>query len=187
MNDESLKDLLQQADVCSTLPDMDAKKLAASVRHKCRRQQQIRRSVITACTTIVITAMFYGGHVYQARQKQQQIARMQRQIQQLTQQTEAALQLIDEMLIQQNQRDKLAALNRQLAVYTNSSGSVQSEVNEAASVLMFQADQLIKQTARKEAAIKSYRRIIEYFPQTRAAQTARQRLQQIQPTQTNSI
>jgi len=187
MNDESLKQLLEQADMCSTLPDIDTQCLSIAVRHKFRRQQQIRRRAVAACAAIVITTLFYGEHVYQVHQKQQQIGSMQQQIQQLAQQTEATLKLVDEILAQQKQQDKLAALNCQLAAYTDSSESVQTEVNEAASILMFQADQLMKQSDRKDAAIEGYRRIIEYFPQTTAAQAAQQRLQQIQQTQTNSI
>ena len=186
MNDEHLQQLLKRADMSVRLPEINTKILSVAVRHKFRRQQQIRRSAVAACAAIVLAAAFYSGHVYQTRQKQQQIARMQQQIERLTRQTDASLKLIDEILIQQKQKDKMTALNRRLAAYADSSGSVQTEVNEAASVLMFQADQLMKQPNRQDDAIEGYRRIIEYFPQTEAAQTARERLQQIEQTQTHS-
>ena len=130
MNDETLKQLLNQADTCGDLPAMDSDRLAWSVRRKFRRRKQIRRSAITACAGIVLVAVFYGAYVYQAQQKQQQIARMQQQIQQLMQQTEATLKLVDEVLAQQKKQDELAALNRQLASYADRFQSIQTEVND---------------------------------------------------------
>ena len=57
--------------------------------------------------------------------------------------------------------------------------SVDEEVERAAQLLIYQGDRLRQELNLAEQATDSYQSAIELFPSTRAAQTARQRLEQI--------
>lgn len=187
MNDEKLIQLLQDADRTYSGPGIDPAKLSVAVRQRFRRQRQMHHSVLAGGMAVLVMTAFYGGQIYQARQRQQQIANMQQQIRQLTKQTEATLSFIHEVLNEQKQQDELTALKRQLASYTDPLQSLHAQIDETAVVLMFRANQLMDQPGRRDEALNAYRQIINYFPDTSAAQTARQRLRQIQQPQTDSI
>ena len=113
---------------------------------------------------------------------------MEQEIEQLARQTEATLALVQEVLVWQKQQDELRKLNRQLARYTHSPGSVKAEVDEAAFVLVYQADRMVDDVNTKNTAIENYKNVIKYFPDNKWAETARQRLKKIQQNnQSNHI
>ena len=60
--------------------------------------------------------------------------------------------------------------------------SVDDELERAAYLIVYQADRYHHELDMPESAIASYRQTIDLFPRTRAAQTARDRLSQLENT-----
>ncbi len=179
MNDEKLYQLLKQADAAMEVGPPDAERLTSAVRQKLRHRRQLHRRVGLVTVIFLAAAGIFIERQYQARQKQIQIARMEQEIQQLTEQTEATLALVQEVLARQKQQDKLNKLNRQLARYTHDALYVESGVDKEAYTLFYRAEQMQKQPETKDAAIENYQRVIDYFPENKWAETARERLKEL--------
>ena len=185
MNENKLKNLLKQADTSAELAPLDAGNLASVARGRFRRRKQAVRYGILAAAAMIAVVCVFGQRQYQSYRKERHIARLEQEVQELTERTEATLALVQEMLARQGQQDKIRQLNRQLARQEN---SIQREVDEAAFILVYQADRMAKKYNNKETAIEYYNQVIERFGDTPSAKTARERLTQIQQqNQSNHI
>lgn len=186
MNDNHLIQWLKQADAASDFSPPPPARLAVAARRKFRHRRQMHRAALAAAAMTLILTGVAAQQRYQSDQKDRQVAQMQQEIQQLTQQTEATLKLVDEVLTQQKQQNKLTALNRQLAQYT-AADNLDAEGDETACLLVYQADKMYNNWNMQSDAIENYQRVIDCFPKTPWAETARRRLDQIQQTQTDQI
>jgi hypothetical protein len=176
MDENTLKKLLKQADSSAELVPLDTGHLASAVRGRLRRRKQAFRYGMAATAAMIAVVCVFSQRQYQSYKKEQQIVRLEQEVQELTVRTEATLALVQEMLARQEQQDKILKLNRQLARYEN---SIQAEVDEAAFVLVYQADRMAEKYNNKETAIDYYNQVIEHFADTPSAETAKERLSQI--------
>lgn len=188
MKEIDIKQILSQADDSDLLPEIDPDRLASRVRRKYRYHKQIRRlSVIAAAGVLIISGLF-AERQYRLHQNHLQIAQLQQEVKQLSRKAESTLALVQEVLAWQDRQARIDTLSRQLARYENPANTVESQIDETAYILVYQADRMVKEHNLKDAAIKNYRQVIRYFPETQWAETARERLQKLeQENQSQSI
>lgn len=184
MSEDKLNQLLKQADKANELLPLDAACLSLAVRRRLRRRKQTLRCGMAAAAAILIVACVFGQRQYQLYQKQRQIVRLEQDIEDLNHRTEQTLALVQEMLARQEQQDELRKLNRQLTGYEN---SIQQEIDETAFILVYQADRMMEKYNNKDIAIDYYRKVVEQFGDTPSAQTAKERLIQIEQNQPDQI
>jgi hypothetical protein len=175
MNETQLKEKLQQVDRCLTLPAVNTADFTAALHRRLTRRKHTFRLTVPAAAAAVIMAFLLTGQFYRLKSKDRQITQLQNLVRDLSAQTEATLALAQQMLNTQNQ-------SKSTRQYTNSSSparQIQTTVNEAAFLLIYQAQQLEEQPGRKDDAVDCYNQVIQYFGDTPSANTARQRLKQI--------
>jgi tetratricopeptide (TPR) repeat protein len=183
VSDEQIKSLLQRADQAVSVPSFGPMN-AAGIRRRVRRTRLVRIAVpVTAAAALLIaTAVVTPG--IKPRQRQQ-IASLQEQIEQLQAQTDATLKLVQEVLEQDRRERQLAALQAELASIPDPMWEIDRHMDEAAFVLVYQADKLYKELNRTESAVAAYKEVIQLFPGNRWADVARERLSEIQQRQIN--
>jgi hypothetical protein len=185
MSEDKLFQLLKQADTETEVLPLDTASLSLAVHERLRRRKQTLRYGMAAAAAMIIVACVFGQRQYQFYQKQQQITRLQQDIEDLNRRTEQTLALVRDILARQQQQDELRKLNQPLAGYKN---SIRREIDETAFILVYQADRMVEKYNNAETAIDFYNQVIERFGDTPSAQTARERLDKIkQKNQSNKI
>lgn len=184
MNDERLKELLRQADADVKLGSFDTRALGDGVQRRLYRRKQIRYYSIAAAAVIMIVCMLSVQHDRSSRRREQ-VALLQADLQRLKAECEQTQTILQEMLANQKQQD--AAIKQRYQIV--SQGDVMDrQLDETAFILVYQADRLIEKYGNRDVAAEYYRRVIDCFGQTPSAQTARQRLINIDSeNQHNSI
>ncbi len=181
MNEINLKKQLKQADQMSHLPEVDADSVIVGVRRRLNHRKQTRRYNLAAAAAIVVLC-FFTAQKYQSWQKDRQIARLQQDVQELTRQTEATLAKLEQLL------DSQETALQNVARYSDPEYKIKAAVDEAAFVLMYQAQRMTEKYNNKESAAGYYRQVIQYFADTPSAETAKIKLSQLeQNEQPNSI
>ena len=200
MLDEQLREQLRGADQTpeskSTVPD-----IALQVRHQVSRRRQRRRIVGSLGLVLLVIGGYSLLHAVwmpslsnkppQPRHKSMIAAESPHQSS--ARQEIAALQqelvLLREQ-IAQSRRDlaELAAQQEQLTRHVNQSPAapakplydvMQVRSEQTATALLLQAQRRYEQLGLAESAVREWRTIIRYFPETRAAQKARQKLSEM--------
>ncbi len=195
MNEDRIRELLQQADRAAGPGPGVADGLAGRVRLAAGRRRVVR-AVCAAAGVIV----FIGGAALVAtlagdRQgvaqgaaeegiSDQEIARLRAEIEELRADVDMRITLIDEMIADRKQRQRLAAMERELA-RPDPLEEMQLAVEKTACIMVYRADILYNKHGLPESAIRDYRRTIELFPETHWAEVARKRLSQIETSKTN--
>jgi TolA-binding protein len=172
MDDNKLKILLKQADSGDHLTPLDTANLASSVRRRLHRRKTVIRSGMFSTAAMIMVTFILGQRQYELYQKQQQIVRLEQRIEDLNRRTEETLVLAQNLLARQQQE-----VQRQYASYQN---PIRQQVEEAAFILVYQADRMKNKYNNAEAAIDYYNQVIERFGDTPSAQTARERLTEIE-------
>jgi len=172
MNEDNLKQLLKQTDEDAELFPLDAGHLSSVVRRRLnRRKQTLRYGLLTAVALITVFCLL-SERQYQSWKRQRHIAQLEQEVEELTRRTEETLALVQDMYARQQQEPE-----RQSDLYWD---PIQAEVDEAANILVYQADRMAEKYNRKDTAIENYNQVIECFGDTPSAETARERLKQIQ-------
>jgi tetratricopeptide (TPR) repeat protein len=114
-----------------------------------------------------------------APQQQQQIASLEEQVKQLQAQTDATLRLVQGVLAEERQQQRLAALEAELASIPDPLAELEKQTDRTAFVLVYQADRLYRELDQTESAVEAYEQVIRLFPQNRWAEVARKRLAEI--------
>jgi hypothetical protein len=176
--DERLTQLLQEADRTAEPPRVaDAAILEGLVRRRAHLRK-IRRTALGLCAAamIAIVAMLIGTVEIQQRR----IDRMQRQIADLTEKTDATVAFVQTILKEHEGQQRLARSSQRLASIPDPLDEIQARVDQTAFSMLYQADLLYKQLNLKDSALEAYNRVIELFPNNRWAETARQRIKEIE-------
>jgi TolA-binding protein len=173
MDEIKLKQLLKQADTNAKLIPLDSKRLSRAVRGRVHRRKTVQRYGMMTAAAAVLVVFIVGQRQYQLHQKQLQITRLEKNIEELKQSTEETLALVQEMLQKQKQQDA----ERQLILARD---PIREQVEEAAFILVYQADRMMEKYNNTETAIDYYNQVIKHFSDTSSAQTARQRLSEIE-------
>jgi cell division protein FtsB len=185
MNADRIEQLLKQADQTAGVPrfvDVDS----SIIRRRGNRRRLVRTTTPMAVIAIlVLAAAIWGLSVRAQTQRQQQIASIQAQIAQLSTRTDATLHLVNEVLEQERRRSELDALEASLAEIPDPQQEIRIQVDKAAFVLVYQADRTYRESNNADSAIESYKRVVQYFPESQWAEVARKRLAEIENRRIN--
>lgn len=181
MTEERIKELLRHADQAAGPPSFGWV-TADGIRRRIRRRRFMWAGVPTAAA-VLLTA--FGLWTLRTRdpngvpQQQQQIASLEEQVRQLQAQTDATLRLVQGMLAEERQQQRLAALEAELASIPDPLAELEKQTDRTAFVLVYQADRLYRELNQTESAVEAYEQVIRLFPQNRWAEVARKRLAEI--------
>ena len=185
MNTDRLDKLLKQADQTAGVP-RSVSVDTSTVRRLAQRKQALRITIpIAAAAVLILAAAIWGLSVRAQTQRQQQLALLQAQIAQLSTRTDATLHLVNEVLEQERRRSELDALEASLAEIPDPQEELRIQVDKAAFVLVYQADRTYRELNNADSAIESYKRVVQYFPESRWAEVARKRLAEIENRRIN--
>lgn len=189
MNDDTIKDLLRQADRAAGTRSAPPG-LADLVRRRMRRQRVVttKRYVAAAAAIIVITS---GAILILSRSKPpgrsapvDEFTKLRTEIEQLRAEADTRMAIIEQMLARQSRKERLARLEWELA-RPDPVEQVRLELERTACIMVYQANRMYQELDLPESAVKSYRQVIELFPETHWAKVARQRLTKIEGNQTH--
>ena len=190
MTEDKIKNLLQEADRKAGLPGAVSANLSAIVRRRAhRRHLRISITAPLAAAAVILIAVGISNFTFRTPEKtndQAKIDLLEKQFEQLQAKTDAAVSLIQEMLVAEQKQHSLNELEAQLASIPDPLEEIQKQVDKTASILVFQADRLYR-VNRTDSAVETYNRVIELFPKTIQAQKARQRLSEIESRKFNKI
>lgn len=190
MTEDKIKNLLQEADRMAGLPGAVSANLSAIVRRRAhRRHLRISITAPLAAAAVILIAVGISNFTFRTTEKtkdQEKIVLLEKQFEQLQAKTDAAVNLIQEMLVAEQKQHSLSELEAQLASIPDPLDEIQKQVDKTASILVFQADRLYR-TNRTDSAVETYNRVIELFPKTIHAQQSRQRLLEIESRKFNKI
>lgn len=183
MNDDRLRQLLLDADAASAAPTA-VPGLAERARRRRRRRTQVRAASAAAIALIFAVA---GILHLAARPPAKSVivesafdaAAAARQIAALEAQAAAHAELAERLEQAELQARRLARAQRALAALSPLV-LIEREADRAAMLAIAEADRLLNELNRRDAAAAEYRRTIELFPQSHWAVVARDRLRQIQ-------
>ncbi len=186
MTEDKIKNLLQKADQTAGGPASISANLAAAVRRRANRRQTANLAVRIAAAAVVLLALGFWSYTAKKTRDQQRIVALEKQIKQLHAQTDATLNLVREVLDEDRKQRRLQELQAQLAGYSDPLEEIQKQVDKTAFILIYQANRMYRELDQKASAIQAYNRVIEFFPQSRWAEEARQRLSEIKNNQPNN-
>jgi len=192
--EDKITNLLQEADQTAGLPAPVSANLSSVVRHRAHRRHFINLAApIAAAAVVLIAAGIWNFRTTKTRQEEKKIALLETQLQQLQAKTDAALNLIQAVLEEEQKQnqlaevDELGKLEAQLASIPDPLEEIERQVDLTAFYLLGQADRLYRELNRTDSAVETYNRLIELFPKNRWAQEARQRLSEIESKKFNKI
>ncbi|MHC5060679.1 MAG: tetratricopeptide repeat protein [Planctomycetota bacterium] len=122
--------------------------------------------------------------IAQNGQTQEIAAPSQAEIRELVARTDALVELVHEVLEQERSRQRLAELEAELASIPDPLDEIRKSIDKTAFTLLYQADRMYRELDLKDSAVEAYNRVIELFPENRWADTARQRLSEIENQKT---
>lgn len=182
MTEDKIKDLLQKTDQMMT----DVRPVhidpAAIRRRAAHRRLMINIAVPPAVAAVLFLAVII---VIQAAKpnrisKQTQIVSLQEELKQLQTKTDAVLNLVQQVLEEERKVQRLNELQATLASIPDPVEELQTQVDETAFILVYQADRIYRELNQPNSAVKTYNQVIKLFPQNRWAEVARQRLAEIE-------
>lgn len=172
MNETHFKQLLRQADSVSGLPQADVEELSSAVRCRLtRRKQYIRTGLLTAAAIAVIASIGIG--LYRSQESKRKLADL-RQREQLAK-IEADLALVQQLLHQQEEQLSQLRANR----FSSPARQIEKEMDDAAFVLMYQAERMARQYNDQQTALDYYQQVVQYFGRTQWAEEAQKRIAQL--------
>ena len=177
MPEDKIKNLLQKADETAGEP------MPVSINFSAVRRRANRRRFVSVTTPIAAAAAVLLAFGLWSLIKQQKIASLERQIEQLQTRADATFNLIQEVLENERKQQRLDELQAQLASIPDPLEEIRKQVDTAAFNLVYQADRMYGELNLKSSAIKTYKRVIELFPETQWAEVAHQRLSEIKKGQ----
>ena len=183
MTEDKIKNLLKQADRMAGLPKPVSANLSAIVRRRAHRRHVLVSitAPLAAAAVILIAAGIWNIAMRTSGQieDQEKIISLEKQLEQLQVRTDAALNLIQEVLVAEQKRHSLDELEAQLASIPDPLEEIQKQVEKTAFILVYQADRLYYELNRTDSAVETYKRVIKLFPKNQWAQVARERLSEI--------
>ena len=188
MTEEKIKNLLQKVDQMAACPIPVPINIAASVRRRAN-QKRLQNIIapLSVAAMLVIAAGIWGltTRTTKTIEDKNKIVSLELQVQQLQDRIDATLKLTQKVLEYEQQQSRLNELEAKLASIPDSLEETRAEVDKTAFILLYQADRMYRERNQRASAVQTYKRIIELFPQSPSAETARQRLAEIPPKPVN--
>ena len=186
MIEDKIKNLLQEADHTAGLPSPVSANLSAAVRRRAHRRRFVNLAAPLAAAAVVLIAAGIWSLTIRTTEttpERERITLLEIQLKQLQARTDEALNLIQEVLVEEQKQHSLDELEAQLASIPDPLEEIQKQVDKTAFILVYHADRLYRELNRTNSAVETYNRVIELFPKNRWAQVARQRLSEIEKQQ----
>jgi hypothetical protein len=187
MTEDRIKNLLKEADRMAAGPGPVPANLAHVVRRRAHRTRVANITTPIAAAAVVLIAVGIwqlSGKVDEGASvplvAQERTVVSQADIQQLVARTDALVEFVHEVLEQERSRQRLAELEMKLASIPDPLYEIQKGIDKTAFILLYQADRMYRELDLKDSAVEAYNRVIELFPENRWAETARQRLSEIE-------
>jgi len=181
MQDENIKKLLTETDENFGSRTPASHSIVRTV-HSLAYKRRVIKTGLSLAAGVCITTAIVLVYINERRvdvPAQPRIASVEAQLKQLQAKTDATLELIRQINEQQAHRMRLQALQAELASIKDPLVEIREQVEKTALTLVYLADKKYKQPGQRQSAITDYQRVIELYPQTDAAETARKRLSQI--------
>lgn len=191
MNEDRIKELLESADRAAG-PASYGPVSAAGIRRRAHRRQMRRVALPLAAAAVLLLgfgAWSIGTRTPQppASGSEERIASLEKQVKQLQAQTESALRLVQNVLAQERQQQRLDALEAELASIRDPREEMRTQADQAAFALVYQADRFYRELKQTQSAIDAYEQVIRVFPQSHWAEEAKARLAKIKTNESNRI
>lgn len=186
MNEEQIRTLLQQTDEAAGEPAFRPVTARDIHRRLYRRRLVTAALPLTAAAAVVIAAGLWSIWDRQDAPSQK-IASLEERVRQLQVQTDAALKLVQDVLAQDRQDRRTAALEAELAAIPDPMMEIERQVDKTAFTILYQADRLYQELNQTESAVTAYKEVIRLFPANRWAGVARERLSQIEKQKSHQI
>jgi len=186
MTQDKASRLLQEADRAAGPPVVVHVSLEA-LRRRAHRRRLVRLTSPLAAAAVLLLAVSLWNHATRTPDRSggpEKIASLEAQVKQLAARTDAAMNLIQQVLEDEARRQRLEELEAQLASIPDPLEEMQKQVDKTAYILVYQADRLYKELNQTDSAIENYNRVIELFPENRWAKVARERLEEIENKKT---
>jgi tetratricopeptide (TPR) repeat protein len=188
MNEQEIKNLLQQADKTANKPAWAGLNIK-NIRHRAGRRRIIKiilppatAAVLLITTGIWIISAKSNNRIHQT----EKTASIEARIEKLQASTDSAINLIQEVLEQQRRQKQLDELNARLASIPDPLEEIQKQVDKTAFILVYQADRMYRELNETDSAVETYKRVIKLFPENQWAQVARERLDEIERKSKNN-
>jgi hypothetical protein len=195
MTEQELRQLLREADQAADPPPAMPPDLIDQVRQTARQRRRTRMAAQWATAAVVALAVGAilltragqgpndkptGETIAAGREtEEEEIARLRAEIAQLRQEAERRMQTVRLLEAELRHQKSLAELRR-IQSGPDPLRLLDEQIERAAFTIIFQADRMYNELGLPESAVEDYRRIIELFGQTRSAEHARKRLNEIQ-------
>jgi len=181
MEEDKIASLLKQADHTAGGPASVSIDVAAVCRRAHRRQFARKAAPIAAAAVLLLGAAIWGISAWTGpTPSRQKVASLETQVALLQARTDAALNLIHEVLEQERNQHELEALEAKLASIPDPLEEMQKQADRTAFTLVYQADRLYRELDKTDSAVAAYKRVIRLFPANQWAEVARQRLSEIE-------
>lgn len=187
MTEDKLKKLLQRADRAAG-GATEVRVDVSAVRRRAGRKSMLNLIVPLAAAAVLMIALGIMALMFKSKeptQEQQKVALLEDRIKQLQARTDAIIGLIQQVLDEEKRQSRLDELQAQLASIPDPIEQVQEQVDKTAFILVYQADRFYRELNQTDSAIEAYNRVIKLFPESRWAQVARQRLEEIKNKKSN--
>jgi tetratricopeptide (TPR) repeat protein len=182
MTEERLKQLLREADRDAGSPAPVLVDIS-TVRRKANFGHRVFSKVPLAAAAVLLIAVgiwYLPITKTEMTERQVQIDSLESQIKQLQASTDAAINLIHEVLEQEQRQSRLDKLQVRLASIPDPLEEMSKQVDKTAFILVYQADRLYRELNQTDSAVETYKRVIKLFPENQLAQVARERLNEIE-------
>lgn len=182
MTEDKIKKLLQQADKTAGRAT-PVKMNITAIRRRAGRRNMINLLAPLVSAAVLMVALSILAVMFRTSEpmpEQQKIALLEMQIKQLHARTDAALNLIQEVLEDEQRQHRLDELKAQLAGIPDPLEETRKQVDKTAFILVYEADRLYNELNQTDSAVENYNRVIKLFPENRWAKVARQRLSEIE-------
>jgi TolA-binding protein len=182
MTEDKIKNLLQQADKAAGGANPVRVDITAICRRAGRKNMIIMVAPLATAAVLMVALSILAVmfRTTEPTQEQRKIVLLENQIKQLQVRTDAALNLIQEVLNKERRQSRLNELQAQLASISDPLEEVREQVDKTAFILVYEADRLYNELNQTDSAVENYNRVIELFPENRWAKVARQRLSEIE-------
>lgn len=192
MNEERIEKLLKEADRAAGEPNELSAGFADVVRYRAGRKKFVYYKLVPVAAAAMVVLV--AGYISLFRLADvtvppsngyEQIAALQEQIRVLEEKTDMMLLVAARVAEHQDSLDRLAVLEAKLASFEDPRVRIEKGVDKAAFTLLYQADRMYRELELMESAVETYNRVIKMFPENKWADVARQRLQEIDKSNTN--
>jgi TolA-binding protein len=179
MNENELQELLREADQQSALSGL-SDDLVERVRKKVRRRRRNKRRVTTVIVLLLCVSAvgLWRPKTKTETKEMNQVAVLQTDVRRLKEEINARMAFLEKILDQQEQRNRLAALERKLAAIGDPLEKMKRQADKTALVIYYYANRKLTELNLEKEAVAEFQQVIRLFPESIWAEKSQEKLQQ---------